>query len=173
MEDILEQAEGYQRHALHMGYGHYTAGRQATRKHVVLGLPVVVLTAIVGTSIFATLSDNPAVPWKIITGLVSLSATVLAALQTFFGFSEHAEKHKLAGARYGALRRDIELFALKYRNADQSHRDQALAELEALTKRLSQLAGDSPDLPDELYDQAVRRFREKSETAERVRGTDR
>lgn len=158
MEDILEQADAHRRHALKLGYGHYTAGRQAAKGHMWLGVPVVVLTAIVGTSIFATFSETPASHWKIITGLVSLLATVLAALQTFFGFSERAEKHKAAGARYGALRRDIELFALRYRDKEPSHRDQALIELEALTERLSRLAEDSPDLSDELYDRAVRRF---------------
>ncbi|GEP61953.1 SLATT domain-containing protein [Reyranella soli] len=58
------------------------------RWHYWLGVPVVILTTIVGTTAFASLSDlgNTRVLIAVGTGALSVSAAVLAALQTFFAF---------------------------------------------------------------------------------------
>ena len=76
--------------------------------HYVLGVPVIVLTTLVGTSVFASLSTQPDPRLQITTGIASVVAAVLAALQTFLGHSDRAEKHRLAGAKYGALGRQLE-----------------------------------------------------------------
>ena len=48
-------------------------------------------------------------PWlQILIGLASVAAAILSSLQTFLGYSERAEKHRLAGAKYGALGRELE-----------------------------------------------------------------
>lgn len=162
MDDVIRQADQYRQHTMAMGYGHYTAGKRAAKRHMFLGLPVVIITSVVGTSIFATLSRDPEDLWKIITGIVSLSASVLAALQTFFGFSDRAAKHKTAGAHYGALRREIELFLLRNTGKDVPDREKALVDLEQIAKRLGQLADESPDLADELYEQGSLQMSERS-----------
>jgi len=158
MNDILQKAEAYRGHALYLGYGHYKAGKLAARKHLFLGIPVVIATAIVGTSIFATLSENPETWLKTIAGIISLAATILAALQTFFKFSELSEKHKLAGANYGTLRREIDLFLLRYGDKGPELREEALTKLTAIAETIGQLAKESPDLSDELYEEGVRYF---------------
>ena len=151
MQDVLNRVATYREHALYLGGGHYQAGKWAARRHIMLGVPVVVATAIVSTSIFATLNEQPSVQWKIAAGLISLVAVVLAALQTFFKYSELAEKHKTAGANYGSLRRRIELFQLRYAG-DPRQRLQALGELDEIAEQFGELAEVSPDLPDRFYD---------------------
>jgi hypothetical protein len=122
----------------------------------VLGVPVIVITAVVGTTIFATLDRSPEPQWKILAGLVSLLGAVLSALQTSFGFAQTAERHKAVGTRYRAVRRRLELFELKYSNRTDEGRDEALAELEQLNVDLTALASDSPGLPERIYQQAER-----------------
>ena len=73
-----------------------------------LGIPVVALTAIAGTAIFATLETSPQAWAKIFIGLLTVLAAILSSLQTFLRFSELAERHKVAAVKYGALRREIE-----------------------------------------------------------------
>lgn len=73
-----------------------------------LGVGVVVLTTIVGTAIFSTLESSPSAAVRIIAGLASVGAGVLAALQTFLGLEQRATKHREAAAAYGALRRELE-----------------------------------------------------------------
>lgn len=73
-----------------------------------LGVTVVVLSTIVGTAIFSTLESSPSTAVKIVAGLASVGAGVLAALQTFLGFEQRAAKHRETAAAYGALRRELE-----------------------------------------------------------------
>ncbi|HXJ63371.1 MAG TPA: SLATT domain-containing protein [Actinomycetota bacterium] len=71
-----------------------------------IGVPVVVVTALAGSAIVANhSSDNPLPTW---IGLITVTAAVLASLQTFFRFGERAAFSAVAGNRYGRLRRRIE-----------------------------------------------------------------
>jgi hypothetical protein len=74
-----------------------------------LGVGVVVLSAIVGTAIFSTLESSPSAGVRIIAGLASVGAGVLGALQTFLGFEQRAAKHREVASAYGALRRELEV----------------------------------------------------------------
>jgi len=71
-----------------------------------IGVPVVIVTAIAGSAIVANNSGkNPIPAW---IGVITVSAAVLASLQTFFRFGERAAFSAVAGARYARLRRRIE-----------------------------------------------------------------
>ena len=126
MNDILSKANTYQQTYHDVGRAHYIAANYYARLNQVFGVPVIIITAVVGTTIFATLNDSPDPKWKILAGLVSLAGAVLAALQTSLGFSETAQKHKEAGESYRAMQRCFETFQLKYAEAqeDQPHHQQ-------------------------------------------------
>jgi len=126
MKDVLEKASEYRiRYGL-LGRAHYLAAARLSRLNRLLGVPVIVITAVVGTTIFATLDRSPEPQWKILAGLVSLLGAVLSALQTSLGFAQTAERHKAVGTRYRAVRRRLELFELKYSNGIDEGRDKAL-----------------------------------------------
>ena len=87
---------------------HYKLASGLRKKNLWLGVPVVIFSSIVGTSLFATLANpNAVIPpaFKIAIGLISLAAAILAALQTFLRFGERAEKHVVAADWYAAVRR--------------------------------------------------------------------
>ena len=111
-----------------------------------LGIPVVVLTTFVGTSVFATLQDEVDTSLKIFVGVVSVTAAVLASLQTFLRFGERAEKHRVAGESWASLRREIdEMLALHptYLAA----RGDPKSYLDDLRKRMNEIGSVSPALP--------------------------
>jgi hypothetical protein len=87
VQDILDQANRYRVRAHRKARSHYLAGKMSQAKNIRLGVPVMVTTTIVGTTIFATLSKTPDIRWQITTGLLSIAAAVLASLQTFFRYS--------------------------------------------------------------------------------------
>src|SRR5688572_21035863 len=58
----------------------------------ILGVCVVVLSTVVGTAIFSTLESSPSTATKVVAGLLSVAAGVVAALQTFLGFDQRASK---------------------------------------------------------------------------------
>lgn len=123
---------------------HYLSADHFSKRKYWLGIPAVVLATLVGTSVFATLSNKPE-PWlQILLGLASVAAALLTSLQTFLGYSERAEKHRLAGAKYGALGRELEelLAAVTTLSTDQTKR---------VRERLDVLAMESPNNPQPFY----------------------
>jgi hypothetical protein len=115
-----------------------------------LGVPVVVLTTFIGTSVFATLQDDISTGLKIFVGVISVTAAVLASLQTFLRFGERSEKHRVAGESWAALRREIdEMLALHptYLAA----RGDPKSYLDDLRKRMDDTAALSPALGDRQW----------------------
>jgi hypothetical protein len=123
---------------------HYRSADHFGRKHLALGIPVIALSTLVGTSVFATLQEQPTIWLQIAVGLASVLAAVLASLQTFLGWSARAEKHRIAGAKYGAIGRKLEaMLASPVVPSDE--------EIDKLRERLDVLALESPNNPLRIY----------------------
>lgn len=88
--------------------GHYAMADRLTRSNLRLGIPVVILSTVIGTSVFATLEQQVSLPLRIAVGILSVATAAIASLQTFLRLGERSEKHRVAAALYSALRRDIE-----------------------------------------------------------------
>ena len=72
--------------------GHYRIASRLRTNNLLLGLPVVILTTAVGTSLFATLNqDDVAQGLRIIVGIISVLAAIFAGIQTFMNFAQRAE----------------------------------------------------------------------------------
>jgi SMODS and SLOG-associating 2TM effector domain family 4 len=159
LADILATLDEYQRTYTIVGRAHYISADRFGLRHRWLGVPVVVISTVVGTTIFGTLNKDPEIGWRIAAGLFSMLGAVLAALQTFFGYGQIAERHKSAATRYRAVRRRLKNFSLKYAQADGSQRSQAISELEALNKDLESMAAESPTVPDACYSRAEAEYK--------------
>ena len=153
MKDIRNIAEKQRIRTHRKARAHFLSSKLNRKRHVQLGVPVVITSTIVATTIFSTLSSDSEIKWKIITGFLSITAAVLASLQTFYKHSELAERHRIAGAEYSALNRRLELFMLKINNND---REKLIIKLEELIEEINNLDSISPDPPDHIYDRAVK-----------------
>jgi hypothetical protein len=144
MKTTQEVLEEWYRRVTVTQRAHYLSANHYGRRSYWLGVPVIALSTVVGTSVFATLQKQPA-PWlQISVGLASVVAAVLASLQTFLGYSARAERHRVAGAKYGALGRELEELL------------GSIAEIPAgqitnLRERLDALALESPNNPLHVY----------------------
>lgn len=136
---------------------HYDLAERYKKLHRAFGIVVVFVTAVVGTSVFTSLGQKQEVWIQVGTGLLSVAAVVLAALQTFLGFSELQAQHKTAAAGYGICRRDLELLSMKFPNATGAAGEAGTAELEAIKKNLDDLDGGSPTIPERLWDAVVKK----------------
>ena len=140
-EELLHD---WYRRAREAQFAHYEAAKPLSSANYKLGVPVAVLSGLVGTSIFATLQEQPNLAFKIVVGIVSVLAAVLASLQTFLRFSERAEKHRAAAVRYGALRREVETAVAKGGPYDDKVVD-------GLREKLDSISSDSPEIPDRVW----------------------
>ena len=97
---------------------HLRTAERKLRRNKQLGIPVVILTTTVGTSVFASLTITSPNAWaQILVGLTSICAAVLASLQTFLNFSDKSDQHRLAANRYSKIKHDIEISILELDNA--------------------------------------------------------
>ena len=96
----------------HIAHSRCTAHN--TRLHRVIGIPVIVFTTVVGSTVFGTMGKATDTWLVVATGFFSILAAVLSSLQTFLNYSTLAEKHKIAATHYGMLRREIEQFLDDY-----------------------------------------------------------
>jgi hypothetical protein len=89
-------------------FAHYTAGRRLQANNLRLGVPVMVLSAIVAAAMLATL-DRPLTQMpRIVFGCITLAVALMASLQTFLRFAERSERHRVIAARYGSIKRHAE-----------------------------------------------------------------
>jgi len=145
---------------------HFAVAEDLSRRNMLLGIPVVALSAIVGTSLFASVSgDGAAVGIAIAAGTVSLIAGVLASVQTFLRFGERAEQHRVAAERWAAARREIE----KLRSLPPEEVGDARQLLDDIKARMDEAADKSPAMPKRRWSRALAKQVAKQERAPRKR----
>jgi hypothetical protein len=152
-----ELAREWGRRAIAAQHAHYFLATRLHRRNLALGLPVVIVTAVVGTSVFATLSAaegqiSPGL--RVLVGSLSLLAAVLAAMQTFLRFAERSERHTQAGDWYSAIRREIEeLLALP-----PEKRGDPKKALDLLRKELNKAGQIYPEIGEETWHRVAQQY---------------
>ena len=139
-----ELLDDWYRRARESQFAHYEAVKPLVRANYLLGIPVVILSTFVGTSVFATLQEEVEISTRIIVGSVSVLAAVLASLQTFLRLSERAEKYRAAAVRYGSLRRQIEVVI-------SSGTSDVPDPIKAIQEGLDSISSDAPEIPDKIW----------------------
>jgi hypothetical protein len=82
---------------------HYELSAKIRRLNYLLGVPAIAIAMLVASYIFFTIHHDLAFWVKMLFGLLTLLLAILASLQTFLKYSEQAENHRNASARYKAL----------------------------------------------------------------------
>lgn len=152
LEDVLEN---WRLRAWASQIAHYRVASRLRTRDRALGLPVVILTTAVGTSIFATLNEQTVDLWlKILAGTVSLGAAILAGIQTFFGFAQRADQHVLAADWYAAIRRNIEQLLAMPRE----WRGDAKECLDGVRKEMNHVGSQFPEIGERIWGQVAPQF---------------
>ena len=162
MEKTYKQLiEDYYKYSITKCNAHYRMAETYKARHRTFGTIVVVVTALVGTSVFSTLSGSTNATIQIATSILSVVAVVLAALQTFLGFSDLQAQHKMAGVSYSQIRRDIDLLNAKYPKGKGGAGTPEMTELVSIKKHLDDIDNASPTIPDKVWDRAWKAISKK------------
>lgn len=143
----LELIRGWLLHAHKYRDCHDLAGRRNNTYRYWLGVTSIILSAFVGSSLFATLLTQVKPAFQIIIGLGSILAAVLASLQTFFNFAGLTERHRLAGVKYKAI-----IWELEQILSHPIENNLEIAKtLDDIRKRLALIEKESPVVPESIY----------------------
>lgn len=105
------------------------------------------LSAIVGTAVFATLEQDVNAYLRLAVGVVSVTAAVLTTLQAVLRFPERAEQHRTTSAEYRSVERELRSFLADYDASDRTlTEEQARQAMEMIRKRLDELEIRAPEL---------------------------
>lgn len=131
-------------------HAHTRSAVEFERRGRLLGVFVVILSTAVGTSIFSGLGSSST--WRIVVGLLSLTAAALSGVQALLKYPELAQLHKSAAQKYGQLRRELEA-QLALESGDQS---KLAGFLESFQRKWNDLEGQTPNIPQRLYDKSMK-----------------
>lgn len=141
-----ELVRAWLRRARESQLSHYEMASRLTKKNLWMGVPVIAITALVGTSAFGSIVADLVPLWaKVAAGSASVFAAVLASLQTFFKFSERAEHHKTFAAKFGAVRRELETLHASGKVAHEANI------VNVLREKLDRLAEEAPAVSSDVF----------------------
>jgi hypothetical protein len=156
--DVVKLLRAWSARAEASADAHYELCTRLSRSNIRFGVPVVILTTFVGTSVFATLQHHVNLWLRILVGMVSVLAAVLASLQTFLRFGERAEKHRTAAESWAALKRDMEAMIALHPTYPESRGDPKKY-LDDVRQRFAQVAQQSPEMGEQGWWHPRRRYR--------------
>ena len=128
----------------------YEAANMYSRRNYALGIPAVLFSAVVGTSVFAALGSSVRPGIQITVGIVSVLAAVLGALQTFLRWGERSSQCRSTAAEYGAIKREISQIISSH-DSGRDFEDRAIT---SIREKMDTLARDAPELPDRIWKRA-------------------
>lgn len=142
LDKLKTQVDKWHERTQYVQDAHYDSSLCYERFYLALGGTIIALSAITGSSDLMGTENDYMIP-KEIAGLISFGVTILAGLQTFLNFSKKSERHHMAGARYGAIRRDLEELGVKISDPNEN----VMAEFHSIKIKMDALACECPELP--------------------------
>jgi uncharacterized membrane protein len=125
---------------------HFEAAKYYERLHLRIGIPTVIISALLGTTVFANFqhSDNEWI--KALLSVLSVAMIALSSLQTFLKYSERSERHRTAAVQLGEVRRELEeLLAFN----PQKEIDKTIVDV--LRKKWDSVDRQAPTIPTKIY----------------------
>ncbi len=141
-----ELLKTWQESARVMHIAHLLSGARYASRHRWFGSLTAGLSALVSASAFVALQEKGNLCWLVITGLLSISAAVCTAINTFLGHDGRAKQHHHAGTLFQGVRREIEeeLAFFEVRKE--------VSDFKKIRQHWSEALEGSPSLPQDLHD---------------------
>jgi hypothetical protein len=148
-------------------FSHARSANRCAAWDVRLGSTSVILTAIVGTSVFATLQANPSTATRIGIGVLTVAAAASSAVHVFAGLTDRKLAYEQASRRHAAIRRRIEIARARLATSGES--PSIWEEVEAIKREMDSAAASSPNAAGRVWEQVKRQMKGEFTWWERVR----
>lgn len=156
--DYRDMLAAWSRRAKRAAVAHYESARRLEKRHYSLGVALVFASAATTSLAGRTLFEISGQLLDESMTIVSVLTLGLACVQVFLGDSERAARFKLAGARFAALKREIEHVQVELRL--QSVDGNAAKKVSDIRERLDRLAEDAPSISSRVWLKIANKFGE-------------
>jgi len=185
MNEILTKAEEYWVLVATRAIAHENSAEWHRHRGTVLGVAATVLSAVVSTAIFATVTSQvglnktgtitvPQGRWALliyfVVGLLLILAPVLTGVQTYLKHPEQPDRHRISWAGYYRLQQRIDFFLLRYAdvNAAATVREEALRDLGDISKEIEDQCRSGITLTRGAYDEAKEELQQPKKAIPRL-----
>jgi len=158
-EQLVATAEDLRKKIRLYRAAHFAASDHLRTIHYILGFSLILLSAIVSSSVLQATHGNPSPTLTLTAGILSTIVVVLTAIQTTFKLGERGEAHRSAADGFGRVGRQLEIFAHR------EHPDSSKAwdELNALSDEIGNVEAGAPGYLRHTYKKAREQIDEDAE----------
>lgn len=132
---------------------HYNAKDRYATYNRNMGVAIVVLSAIMGTSVYSALSRSDILLVQIIVVVFILLNAILVALQTYLNFERRSLRHKITADKYLWLTKEAQRLLAYYRDGSKFI-EGVQKELERLSQEVKEIQKDEPETSQGDYQKA-------------------
>ena len=151
---VDELLNGWLIHAHKSRDRHDEAARIYAKGQFSLGIPSLIVSTIVGTSVFSTLAADGKIQWWV--GALSLAAAVLVALQTFMDFAGRSDKHRSCAVKYKSAIRCLEQLKVRRGDGEALSKD----EVDDVRASLDTLEDAAPVVMPSIFDKIEKKYQD-------------
>lgn len=148
-------------------FSHARSANRCAAWDIRLGSASVILTAIVGTSVIATLQTEAGTPVRIGVGVLTVAAAASSAVHVFAGLPDRKAAYERASRRHAAIRRRIEV--VRARLATSGESPSIWDEADSIKKEMDSAAASSPNAAGRVWEQVKRQMKGEFTRWERLR----
>jgi conflict system pore-forming effector with SLATT domain len=151
-DEIIKEAKRLEETTLFSMKGHHCAARRWGGMNLWLGIPAVIISAVVGAAAFSQYSKD--YPWLgVVAGFLAISGAVLSGITTFLDPNDKENAHVTAAHAFDTLNNDTRLFwSIDCWREDSE--EILTSKLGELVDRKNELNSNSPQIPQWAYKEA-------------------
>lgn len=138
-------------------FSHARSANRCAAWDIRLGSASVILTAIVGTSVVATLQTEAGTPVRIGVGVLTVAAAASSAVHVFAGLPDRKAVYERASRRHAAIRRRIEV--MRARLATSGESSSIWDEVDSVKKEMDSAAASSPNAAGRVWEKVKRQMK--------------
>jgi hypothetical protein len=152
--DLREKVSAYRN-------AHFAAGDHLRALHYVVGLLLIILSAVVSSSVLQASNEDPGQGLTLAVGLLSMAVVVLTSIQTTFRLGERGEMHRSAAVGFGQVGRKLDVFI----HRPHPNVDDAWTDLQAITDEITRVEAGAPGYFTRTYRRARRELMQEAASA--------
>jgi hypothetical protein len=144
-EQIIIEAQRMEESTLYSYKGHFVASHFWSKFHLFIGVPMVIMSAVVGASALSQFDTQ-----KVIAGVLSIIITIFSGLMTFLNPNQKSSAHHGAASQYYSLQNNVRIF--RTIDCPREESEQVLTEkLKYFSEQKDKLNDTYPQIPPWAY----------------------
>jgi len=140
---------------------HYSRADTFRKRNNEIGLAAILFSTVISAGLLTSIHSGAGFWWKVAAAIVALLAALATGVRSYLKLDDLSEQHRKAGAKFGEVYRELELFVLGQPANDASSR----AELKGIAGEVGTLEEAGPGYPASVFQKRYTQVKQRSTQA--------